>query len=148
MGELLAFPGGARRATAPAEQDEQQGVEQRSAPSRRAHPSTPLPPDLPQAVEEIGQRPARGRNPVLPSGEVEGESGADEPRWAVPGVDEGAADVPEPTRSSKRAENVALAALTRHDASEGEIRAKLVAKGLEEEDVEAELERLRRVGLI
>jgi regulatory protein len=43
---------------------------------------------------------------------------------------------------------VALAALTRHDASEGEIRAKLVAKGLDEADVEAELDRLRRVGLI
>ena len=43
---------------------------------------------------------------------------------------------------------MALAALTRHDTSEGEIRAKLVAKGLDESDVEAELERLRRVGLI
>ena len=54
----------------------------------------------------------------------------------------------EPTRASKRAENVALAALTRHDASEGEVRAKLVAKGLDEEDVAAELDRLRRVGLV
>jgi SOS response regulatory protein OraA/RecX len=43
---------------------------------------------------------------------------------------------------------VAIATLTRHDASEGEVRAKLVAKGLGEEDVEAELDRLRRVGLI
>lgn len=69
-------------------------------------------------------------------------------RWAVPGVDAGEPVTPEPTRASRRAENVALAALTRHDASEGEIRAKLVAKGLEVDDVEAELERLRRAGLI
>jgi regulatory protein len=101
------------------------------------------------AQEGVGQqRPA-------PSGRSETDRAAttvapdDEPRWTVPGVDEGEEPVVrEPTRSSRRAENVAIAALTRHDASEGEIRAKLVAKGLDEADVEAELERLRRVGLI
>ncbi|MFD1721515.1 regulatory protein RecX [Amnibacterium endophyticum] len=85
-------------------------------------------------------------DPVGSRGAVEPASD-EEPAWAVPDVD---ADepVPVPTRSSRRAENVAMAALTRHDASEGEIRAKLVAKGLEEADVEAELERLRRSGLV
>jgi SOS response regulatory protein OraA/RecX len=71
-----------------------------------------------------------------------------EARWVVPGVDDGAPVAPEPTRASRRAENVALATLTRHDASEAEVRGKLVAKGLDEEDIEAELDRLRRVGLI
>jgi SOS response regulatory protein OraA/RecX len=78
----------------------------------------------------------------------EAAAAASEPRWAVPGVDEDAPARPEPTRSAKRAENVAIAALTRHDASEGEIRAKLVAKGLDVADVEAELDRLRRAGLV
>jgi SOS response regulatory protein OraA/RecX len=71
-----------------------------------------------------------------------------DPGWVVPGVDDGGVPAPEPTKRSKRAENVAMAALTRHDASEGEIRAKLVARGLEPADVEAEVDRLRAVGLI
>ena len=82
---------------------------------------------------------------------VGGADGAATSRgWAVPGVDDGRRRPPprRPPVRAKRAENVAIAALTRHDASEGEIRAKLVAKGLEEQDVEAELDRLRRVGLI
>lgn len=72
-----------------------------------------------------------------------------QPQWAVPGVDDHAGQqAPEPARTSRRAENVAMATLTRHDASEGEVRAKLVAKGLGDDDVEAELERLRRTGLL
>jgi SOS response regulatory protein OraA/RecX len=122
MGELLQFPG--NRAGSEAQQEPErearEGVERSSAPSR--HPSR-------------GKRPA--------------DVDESEPRWAVPGVDEHEAPAPaESTRASRRAENVALAALTRHDASEGEIRAKLVAKGLEEAEVEGELDRLRRVGLI
>ena len=125
MGELLQFPGG--RAGSDVQEEPlgapQEGAERRSAPS--GHPS-------------------RGGKPPVDDGGTEDT----EPRWAVPGVDEDSPAPVEPTRSSKRAENVALGALTRHDASEGEIRAKLVAKGLDEEDVEAELDRLRRVGLL
>ena len=77
-------------------------------------------------------------------------SGSGEPGWAVPVLGPDAA--PEPIaaerRASRRAENVALAALTRHDASEGELRAKLLARGLDEADVEAELDRLKGAGLV
>jgi regulatory protein len=72
----------------------------------------------------------------------------------VPGVDEDEEAVPasapvEPvTRSTKRASNVALASLTRHDASEAELRTTLTNRGLEEADVEAELDRLKAVGLV
>lgn len=140
MGDLLQFPG--NRAGGDAESE---GVERRSAPSGRSRPSKAAPPASQQSLEDIERQFAPDRDD---DGPVEPRADDDEPRWAVPGVDEGAPTVPEPTRSSRRAENVAIAALTRHDASEGEIRAKLVAKGLEEQDVEAELERLRRVGLI
>ncbi|WP_375387695.1 regulatory protein RecX [uncultured Amnibacterium sp.] len=137
MGELLRFPD---RSAAT------EGVEQRSAPSRRAaaarHPAAQQTLD---DIERVAGPDARRRaEQALPP------AAADEPAWAVPGVDD-VAPAPiaaEPTGASKRAANVALAALTRHDASEGEIRAKLVAKGLEEPDVEAELDRLRGVGLI
>ena len=137
MGELLQFPGN-RDGT-----DVQEGVEQRSAPS--GHPSRGrqgLGAEERREVEahEQSVRDARAVD--------EAASAAGEPRWAVPGVDEDAPAAAEPTRSSRRAENIALAALTRHDASEAEIRAKLVAKGLDDDDVEAELDRLRRVGLI
>jgi regulatory protein len=97
-----------------------------------------------QEGAEVDSAPSR----VLPA-PTGVDAPAEEPKWAVPGVDDaGPAPERESTRSSRRAENVAIATLTRHDASEGEVRAKLVAKGLEEDDVEAELERLRRVGLI
>lgn len=94
--------------------------------------------------------PGQGGAPAPPAVVEESVEPADEPRWAVPGVDDGEAPAPEreSTRTSRRAENVAIATLTRHDASEEELRAKLVAKGLDEDDVEAELERLRRAGLI
>lgn len=123
MGELLQFPG--NRAGS---DDQQDGVERRSAPSR--HPA---------GSSRVDRAPK----------DVEHEDVEHEARWTVPGVDGNPEPArAEPTRSSRRAENVAIAALTRHDASEGEIRAKLVAKGLDVGDVEAELERLRRVGLV
>jgi len=79
-------------------------------------------------------------------------SGSGEPGWAVPVLGPDAIVEPEPSpaerRASRRAENVALAALTRHDASEGELRAKLLARGLDEADVEAELGRLKGAGLV
>ena len=118
MGELLAFPGAPREPSGPVAGDLQEVAAGEAAASRGRARSV--------AVDE-----------------------SDEPKWAVPGVDDAAAaPARESTRTSRRAENVAIATLTRHDASEGEVRAKLVAKGLEEEDVEAELDRLRRVGLI
>lgn len=51
-------------------------------------------------------------------------------------------------RGSRRASNVAMAALARHDASEGEVRARLLTKGLEDDEVEAEMSRLRNAGLV
>ena len=140
MGELLQFPGA--RASGDAQEE---GVERRSAPSR--------PPRLPREVaEQTLDDIERVAGPDARRRAEQAVGPVDQPRWTVPGVDEGsvAAPPPEPTstRASKRAENVAIAALTRHDASEGEIRAKLVAKGLEEQDVEAELDRLRRAGLV
>lgn len=87
-----------------------------------------------------------------PSGSGEAPAGdAAEPGWAVPvlGPDVRAEQEPERSpRQSRRAENVSLAALTRHDASEGELRAKLLARGLDEETVEAELDRLKAAGLV
>ncbi|MGT2424622.1 RecX family transcriptional regulator [Amnibacterium kyonggiense] len=151
MGELLQFPGNR------AGSDEQDGAERSSAPSR--HPAGTANIDVARgrkaetgsAVQEHGaggRRDAEDR-PRAEAGREADEAQAPGARWAVPGVDDQVDPVrPEPTRAARRAENVALAALTRHDASEGELRAKLVAKGLEAEDVEAELERLRRAGLV
>ena len=119
MGELLAFP---QRDSGDEREDGDEGAERGPAPS-------PV--------------------PIRPQDAATEPADVDEaPRWTVPGVD---ADEPvplEPDRRSRRAENVALAALTRHDASEGEIRRTLVAKGLEPDDVEAEVGRLRRTGLL
>jgi regulatory protein len=118
MGELLVFPGAPHEPSTPATGSAQEGAADDAAPSR-----------APRAPAEVGA--------------------VEEPKWAVPGVDDaGPAPERESTKTSRRAENVAIATLTRHDASEGEVRAKLVAKGLDEDDVEAELDRLRRVGLI
>jgi SOS response regulatory protein OraA/RecX len=153
MGELLQFPGSRAgsdaQETKPFDGAQGSGVERRSAPSR--HPSrgraaageSALGPEARRDVDEHDRDVSEAR------AEEEARAATPSARWAVPGVDgEEAAPPIEPTRASKRAENVALAALTRHDASEGEIRAKLVAKGLDAQDVEAELDRLRRVGLI
>jgi len=139
MGELLQFPGNR------AGSGQQEGVEQRSAPSRRSRLPRPVREQTLDDIERVAGPDARRRaEEGAPPAAEEG----DEPGWTVPGVD---ADEPTPLptpRTSKRAENVAIAALTRHDASEGEIRAKLVGKGLPPEDVEGELDRLRRSGLL
>jgi SOS response regulatory protein OraA/RecX len=148
MGEVLQFPGN-RGGEGPSTGSEQQeGVERRSAPSRRrAAPRHPAAQRTLEDLERLAGVEARRRaEAALPPAHRAAED--DEPGWAVPGVDEPSAPAPEPTRATRRAENVAIAALTRHDASEGEIRAKLLAKGLEEADVESELERLRRAGLV
>lgn len=139
MGELLQFPGNR------AGSGQQEGVEQRSAPSGRSRLPRPVREQTLADIERIAGPEARRRAEDGAPGAADAE---DEAQWAVPGVD---ADAPAPlprTRTSRRAENVAIAALTRHDASEGEIRAKLVAKGLPPEDVEGELERLRQSGLL
>lgn len=138
MGELLQFPGA--RASGDAQEE---GVERRSAPSRPSRLPREVAEQTLDDIERVAGPDARRRA-------EQAVGPVDQPRWTVPGVDDGAAPAPEPTssRAAKRAENVAIAALTRHDASEGEIRAKLVAKGLEEQDVEAELDRLRRAGLV
>jgi SOS response regulatory protein OraA/RecX len=145
MGELLQFPGASREPAA----DEQEGVGRRPVPSRRSRLPRPVAEQTLADIERIAGPEARRRaEDGLPPADAadDEEDGA---RWAVPGVDDdGAPARPEPTRAARRAENVAIAALTRHDASEGEIRAKLVAKGLEEQDVEAEVARLRRAGLL
>lgn len=77
-------------------------------------------------------------------------SGSGEVAWAVPvlGPAETPTAAPDERPADRRAENVALAALTRHDASEAELRAKLLARGLDEDATEAELDRLRSAGLV
>ena len=128
MGELLSFPDRAGRPDRSESGADVRGVGRAPAPLRAPG----------------GSRTDGDPAPTAPS-EQEGEA-----RWAVPGVDDQEAPPPASTasRASRRAENVALAALTRHDTTAGEIRAKLVAKGLEPDDVEHELERLTRSGLI
>lgn len=51
-------------------------------------------------------------------------------------------------RAARAAERISLGALTRHDVSEAELRQKLAARGLEQQDVDAEIERLQRTGLL
>lgn len=122
MGEVLQGPWARRSGS-------DEGAGRRPAPSRR-------PAD--QAVAETADIAVPSHEPLAP-----------EARWAVPGVDgDTSAETSAPTPRSPRAENVAIATLTRHDASEGEIRAKLKAKGLDEAEVEGELDRLRRTGLV
>lgn len=76
--------------------------------------------------------------------------GASEAAWAVPvlGPADASPAAPIPRRADSRAEQVTLAALTRHDASEAELRAKLLARGLDEHAAEAELDRLKSAGLL
>jgi SOS response regulatory protein OraA/RecX len=83
--------------------------------------------------------------------ESQPDSGPAEPEWRVPVIE--TTDGPtDPTHSSDRAartaERVSLRTVARHDVSEAELRQKLVARGLEHEDVEAELDRMRRTGLV
>jgi regulatory protein len=141
MGELLRFP----------DRGAAEGVGRSPAPSRRSRPAPhPAAEQTLADIERIAGPEARRRaEEGLPREPAAAEPADQEPGWAVPGVDDTEAPAPrERTKATRRAENVAIAALTRHDASEGEIRAKLVAKGLEQEDVEAELERLRGAGLL
>jgi regulatory protein len=79
----------------------------------------------------------------------EPERPAPDAEWVVPGLEPGATAEPSPpTRGERRAENVSLAALTRHDASEAELRSRLAARGVEEPEIDAEIERLKSVGLV
>lgn len=101
------------------------------------------PPEQPTSPEPERSGPGE----AVPADDSDAER---EAVWAVPvlGPDGSSAPEREQPRTSRRAENVSLAALTRHDASEGELRSRLLAKGLDEETVEAELERLRSAGLV
>lgn len=159
MGELLAFPGGARDSTSLGSRTEETrpGESGPGPASGSRRPSrSPRPEVREQTLADIERL-------VGPEARRRAEDGVrrtnaaevpEEPKWAVPGVDgDGVAEpdhhaVQESTRASRRAENVALAALTRHDTTEGEIRVKLVARGLEVAEIDAELERLRRSGLV
>jgi SOS response regulatory protein OraA/RecX len=79
------------------------------------------------------------------------DSGPAEPEWRVPVIDT-PDEVADPAYSSERsartAERVSLHTVARHDVSEAELRQKLLAKGLEPADVDAELERMTRTGLV
>jgi regulatory protein len=90
------------------------------------------------------------------SGDPAPDGGAD---WRVPvigsaddgdasGEAESRAQHPAGDRAARTAERVSLGALARHDVSEAELRQKLAARGLEQEDVDAEVERLTRTGLL
>lgn len=76
------------------------------------------------------------------------------PEWAVPGLDLGGPrpiDDPtagHPSRGSRRAEHVSMSAISTHDVSEAELRARLAARGLDQADVDAEVQRVVGVGLI
>jgi regulatory protein len=81
------------------------------------------------------------------------DSGPAEPTWRVPVLETGnaAADSESDYTSESAAgtaERVSLRTVARHDVSEAELRQKLVARGLEQADVDAELERMRRTGLV
>ncbi len=116
--------------------------------------SFPARPDPGSGTRGAGRAPAPLRTADAEAAAVPADGAVaaeqEEARWAVPGVDEHTTPQPPApaTRAARRAENVALAALTRHDTTAGEIRAKLVAKGLEPEEVEHEVDRLERSGLI
>jgi SOS response regulatory protein OraA/RecX len=79
------------------------------------------------------------------------DSGPAEPEWRVPVIE--TSDQPDrqeysSDRSARTAERVSLRTVSGHDVSEAELRQKLVAKGLEQPDVDAELERMKRTGLV
>jgi regulatory protein len=86
--------------------------------------------------------------------ESSNDSGPAPAEWRVPVIETGTAaeDDAESQYSSERvartAERVSLSTVARHDVSEAELRQKLVARGLEQADVDAELERMRRTGLV
>jgi regulatory protein len=79
------------------------------------------------------------------------DSGPAEPEWRVPVLE--TSDAPAETeyssdRSARAAERISLRTVARHDVSEAELRQKLTAQGLEQADVDAELERMKRTGLV
>jgi len=73
-----------------------------------------------------------------------------EARWTVPGIDlqESGVMTAEPTKQEKRAHNVGLNALTRRGQSVDEMRKLLESRELDEETIEAEIKRLKSVGLL
>ncbi len=86
-----------------------------------------------------------------PRGPESSDSGPAEPEWRVPVIEtsQGPTHSEHSSDSAARtAERVSLRTVARHDVSEAELRQKLVARGLEQADVDAELERMRRTGLV
>src|SRR5919202_5902762 len=86
-----------------------------------------------------------------PRGPESTDSGPAEPEWRVPVIETGdGATGPEHSsdRAARSAERVSLTTVARHDVSAAELRQKLVARGLEEADVDAELDRMKRTGLV
>lgn len=53
-----------------------------------------------------------------------------------------------PSRARVRAEHVSTAAITTRDVSEAELRARLAARGLDQADIDAEIERVVGAGLV
>lgn len=102
-------------------------------------------PEDPEQADEAGSgSPPVG--PAVPPNTADGGA-----TWAVPGLERGVAEPvrePERPRPGRRAENVAMTALGRHDLSVAEMRTRLTDRGLEPGDVEAEIDRLRSVGLL
>lgn len=89
-----------------------------------------------------------------PSDGGEQAAGESTPSWAVPGLDLGGPRPIEdptaghPSRARLRAEHVSLAAIGSHDMSEAELRTRLAARGLEQADIDAEVQRVVGVGLV
>jgi regulatory protein len=83
--------------------------------------------------------------------ESSNDSGSAGPEWRVPVIESSDASSEQEYSSestARTAERVSLRTVARHDVSEAELRQKLVAKGLEQTDVELELERMKRTGLV
>ena len=79
------------------------------------------------------------------------DSGPAEPEWRVPVIETSDEPVDREHSSestARTAERTSLRTVARHDVSEAELRKKLVAKGLEQADVDVELERMKRTGLV
>jgi regulatory protein len=119
-----------------------------SEPEHAAEPATSLS-DAVDSDSDVAGPPAAVRPAVVvPEPEPE-------PGWAVPGLS-GLAGAdrfasPEPPlrpEISAKAERISLGALSRHDVTEFEMRAKLFVRGFDDDESEAEVERLKQVGLI
>lgn len=74
----------------------------------------------------------------------------DEPiAWAVPVIGQGGDDPPASARAvPEKAHTVSLSTISTRDTSEEELRRKLLAREFAPDDVEAEVARLRSVGLL